>query len=195
MTESGPSILVLDSDRDERMLIASVLREAGFAVIAAADDCGASAAMSRQRFAAAVIALPEGEEIELLRQVRRRQPDLKALVVVDPAALRLVDEGCGTVVKRPFDPRQLLGCVFELVLRENASAPPHPHAAELGITAAKLACLQNRRTAAAAAGAGRLAQDLTRQIGEATATHRGLAAAITFGGHAATGSWGVTGPD
>ena len=47
----------------------------------------------------------------------------------------------------------------------------------------------------AAAGAGRLAPDLTRQIGEATATHRGLAAAITFGGHAATGSWGVTGPD
>ncbi len=189
MAESGPSILVVDGDGHERVLIASVLREAGFAVVAAADDLGAAAASGGERFAAAVIALPDGEGIEFLREARCRQPDLKALVIVEPAALRLVGEDCATIVKRPFDPRQLLGCVFELVLREDehASAPHHRHVAELGITAAKLACLHNRRVAAAAAGASRLAQDLTRQIGEATALHHGIAAAMTSDGQALIG--------
>jgi DNA-binding response OmpR family regulator len=176
MTQSGPRILVVDDEWDERMQIASVLREAGFEVVAAAQDCGASA-MADQRFAAAVIALPGDGGLEFLRAARRWQPGVKALIVVEPAALRLVDEDCGTLVKRPFDPRELLGCVFALVLRddEHGAALGYGHA-ELGIAAAKLACLNNRRDAAAAVGAELLAQDLTRQIGELTAMHRGLAA-------------------
>lgn len=187
MAESGPSILVVDADWDERMLIASVLREAGFDVVAAAPDRGISAAMSGKRFAASVIALPDGEGIEFLRRARRSQPGLKALVVVEPAALRLVDEECGTLVKRPFDLRELLGCVFELVLRGDEpaaepTAPRHSDAAEFGIAAAKLACLHNRRVAAAAVGASRLAQELTREIGETRAMHCPVAAALPFGG-------------
>ena len=177
MAQSGPRILVVDDEWDERMQIASVLREAGFEVVATTQDCGASTAISGENFAAAVIALPGDEGLEFLRDARRRQPGVKALIVVEPAALRLVDEDCGTLVKRPFDPRELLGCVFALVLREDehGAALGHGHA-ELGIAAAKLACLHNRRDAAAAVGAERLAHDLTRQIGEVTAAHRGLAA-------------------
>jgi two-component system OmpR family response regulator len=183
MTESGPSILVVDSDWDEGRLIAGVLREAGFEVETAADDAGAAAAMRDKCFAAAVIALPEGDGGALLRRARRRQPGLKALMIVEPAAMRLVHEDCATLVKRPFDPRELLGCVFALVLREDEQepAPAHGHAvAEFGIAAAKLVCLHNRRVAAAATGAHRLAQELTHQIGEMTAAHRGLGAA-SFG--------------
>ena len=55
--------------------------------------------------------------------------------------------------------------------------PRHGNAAELGIAAARLACLCNRRTVAAAAGAARLAQDLTRQIGEMRTTYRSLTGA------------------
>ena len=113
MTQNGPRILVVDDDWNERMQIASMLREAGFDVVSAAQDCGTSA-MADRRFAAAVIALPGDEGLEFLRDARRRQPGVKALIVVEPAALRLVDEDCGTLVKRPFDPRELLGCVFEI---------------------------------------------------------------------------------
>jgi hypothetical protein len=92
--------------------------------------------------------------------------------------MRSVDDDCATLIRRPFDPRQLLGCMFALVLREDeqpgAAGCGHA-AAEFGIAAAKLVCLQNRRIAAAAAGASRLAQDLTRQISETAALHRGLA--------------------
>ena len=74
----------------------------------------------------------------------------------------------------------MLGCVVELVLRTDdlaTPAPRHGAAAELGIAAARLACLYNRHSAAAATGAARLAHDLKQQIGEMRLTCRGLAAA------------------
>lgn len=179
MPGSTPSILVVDSDWDECATIASVLRQAGFAVVAAADR-GARTALDRERFAAAVIGLPDGKAVEFMRQARLRQPDLKVLLVVDVAAMEFVDQDRLTLVRRPFDPRELLGCLFELVLRHDADAadPHHGHAAEFGIAAAKLACLYNRRATAAASGARRLTQDLTRQIGETQTAHSGLAAAM-----------------
>ena len=180
MAGSGPTILVVDNDRDERLAIVAALRQAGFAV-AAVHQRHAGAALMRQRFAAAVIALPDGGA-GLLHRARRRQPGLPALIVVEPLATRLVDDDDDILVARPVDPRQLLAAAFELVLREDRDARRHhSHAAEFGITAAKLACLYSRHTAAAAAGANRLAQDLTRQIGEIRALHRGLAAAMSIG--------------
>src|SRR5271163_1931571 len=140
MAGSGPTILVVDSDWDERAAIAAALHEAGFAVVAAAHDRGARAAMMRERFAVAVIALPDGG-VEFLRRARRRQPGLEALISIEPAALRLVDPGDNTLLARPVDPRQLLGCAFELVLRKDGERASHQsHAAEFGIAAAKLAC-------------------------------------------------------
>jgi len=178
MGGTGPSILVVDDDWDERRFIAALLYEAGFGVLAMAADDGALAALGDRQFAAAVVALPNGEGGAFLRRARRRQPGLKGLIITDRAAMRLVDEDCATLIKRPFDPRQLLGGVFALVLREeeHPSATGHGHAAaEFGIAAAKLVCLQNRRAAAAAAGASRLAQELSRQISETAALHHTLA--------------------
>jgi len=197
MTDGAPSILVVDGERDERVLIARMLREAGFAVVEAAEASGAWPAMSRERFAAAIIALPDGEGSEFLRQARCRQPGLAALVVGGPAALQLIDEDCSTLMQRPLDLRRLLGCAFELVLRESAPESAHDNqhergpfrsdAAELGIASAELACLDTRRVAAAASGANRLAHDLMRQIGETRALCRRLAAAMTEGGLAPAG--------
>jgi DNA-binding response OmpR family regulator len=181
VTQNGPRILVVNDEWDERMMIASVLREAGFEVVATTQDGGVSTATSGGSFAAAVIALPDDDGVEFLRRARRRQPGLKALLVVEPAALRLAEEDCATLVKRPFDPRELLGCVFAVVLREDEqqAAPTHCHVAEFGIAAARLACLHNRRDAAAAVGAHHLALELTRQISESTAARSGPRAAAT----------------
>jgi DNA-binding response OmpR family regulator len=194
MAGIGPNILVVAGDDRERARIAAPISEAGFAVIAAAEPCGALEALRRQRFAAAVLAPQTDEGDDWLHQVRHRQPGIPAVLVLSSAALHLIDEEeDATIVKRPFDPRQLLGCVFELVLRDGGSVGAdvgagvsgsgsgsgngrHSRAAELGIAAAQLACLHYRRTAAAAAGRGWLAQDLTRQIGRARSAVRGLAA-------------------
>src|SRR6478672_943859 len=174
MAGKGPNILIIAADRHERVLIASTLREAGFTALTA--DTGRCGAVSRrQPVAAAVVALAEVEALAALAELRELQPGLPVVLVVDPAA-RAVEQDCTVLVKRPLDPRRLLGCVVELVLREDdvaASTPRHGTAAELGIAAARLACLCNRHSVAAAAGAARLAQDLTRQIGELRSTCRG----------------------
>jgi len=183
MAGERPTILVVDDDWDERVAIAAVLRDAGFAVVSAAHDRGVRALPAHEDFAAAIIALPEEDGVEFERHLRRHQPGLRALIVIEPAATRFVDADSDTLLTRPFDPGQLLGRVFELVLREaEESAPHHSHAAEFGIAAAKLACLDSRRTAAAAAGAQGLTQNLTRQIGETRAMRRDLAAAIAIAG-------------
>lgn len=151
MAANRPTILVVDDDWDERAVIASVLREVGFGVVAAAHDRGARAAMMRQGFAAAVIALRDGDGVGFLRHARRRQPGLKALIVIEPTATQFVDAEDDTVLPRPCDPRRLLGHVFRLVLYEDerGAAAYHSHAAEFAIAAAKLACLASRRAAAA----------------------------------------------
>src|SRR5437870_7241360 len=110
MAGERPTILVVDADWDERAVLASVLREAGFAVVTLADPCGAGAALRQAHFAAAVIAVPHGDAGDLVRQARRQQPGLKALIIGEPAALPFADDAGGTLVTRPFDPRQLLGC-------------------------------------------------------------------------------------
>lgn len=178
MIDGGPSILVVDGDWNQRSLLVSLLCEAGFAVTAVADEPGAMDALAQTRFAAAVVALRDGDGVSLLRRARRRQPGLKALLVVEPEALRMIDLDSTALVKRPFDTRQLLGCVFALVLHEDEQepTPADHHAAEFGIAAAKLVCLQNRRIAAAAAGAHRLAHELAQQI-EMASLGRGFAAA------------------
>ena len=179
MAGTGPSILVVATDRHEGTLIVSTLREAGFTALVA------DAALpfeNSQFFTAAVVAVDEADLGAALAAARALRPGLPAVIVIDPASARPVGENCAVLVKRPLDPRRLLGAVVELVLREDqatAPAPRHGHAAELGIAAARLACLCNRQTVAAAAGAARLAQDLSRQIGEMRSTCRGLAAAVS----------------
>jgi DNA-binding response OmpR family regulator len=183
MADTRPTILVVDDDPDERAAVGAVLRDAGFAVVATAHDRGARAAMMRKRFAAAIIALPEEDGLAFRRHARRRQPGLKALIIIEPAATRFFDHPDDTLLARPFDVRRLLGSIFELVLREGGDQTPHPSdAAELGIAAAKLACLDSRRIAAAAAGARVLARDLARQIGQTRASYREFVAAVATGG-------------
>lgn len=179
MAGSGPNILVIADDWHDRGLITSTLREAGFATVSATATSPA-AVLRRRRFAAAVVALAEEDAPGVVAELRLLQPGLPTVLIVDPAASRAHDEDWTVFVKRPLDPRQLLGSVVELVLCTDNSAAPAPRhgtAAELGIAAARLACLYNRHSVAAATGAARLAQDLKRQIGEVRSTCRGLAAA------------------
>lgn len=181
MAGSGPSILLIASDRDERILIAAMLRGAGFAAVRAAEDRAALSALQRERFAAAVVALPAGRGIDIVRAGLSEQPQLPALLVLETAAIPLVAEDGIAIIERPFDPRRLLGSLFELILRDadgRRTAPQRRHAAECGIAAAKLACLDQRHAIAAASGASRLAHDLARQIGETRAMRRRFVAAL-----------------
>ena len=183
MAGSGPSVLVVAGDPGERTRITALLRESGFAPVPTAEERDALMALRREPVAAAVVALPGTQGIELLRAARCCQPGLAALLVMGPGAMP-DDEERAAIVERPFESRRLLGRLIELILSETAghSAPQeHRRAAEYGIAAAKLACLYRRQATAAASGMPRLAHDLTRQIGETWAVHRMLAAALPVG--------------
>jgi DNA-binding response OmpR family regulator len=186
MPGNEPNILVVAADSRERGRLAATISDAGFAVFAVAEPSGALAAFDEQDFAAAVLAPQTDDGTALLREARRRQPGLPTVLVLPPAALRLVEADGATIVKRPLDPRQVLGCVFEIVLRDAPpGCAPHSRAAELGIAAAQLACLDNRRTTAAASGQGCLERRLTRQIGHVRDACRSLTDAAA-GGEAAS---------
>lgn len=185
MPEPRPSALVISDDGIQRELIAATLAEAGFAV-AASDGEAAVAMIAAAPVEVAVIAarLRGGRGgAEVIGRARRHHPALKALFVTDTAGACVADGADGDAVcvlaaDRPSDQRRLLGCLYDLLLRDAGSqAEGRRHcAAEFGIAAARIACLQSRCAAAASAGAKALARDLARQIEAAQATLRALAA-------------------
>ena len=187
MAGMGPNVLVVDRDREERGAITALLRDAGFAVVPVAAERGALTALRRRRFAAAVVAPWAGDSIDWIACLRRPQLDMRALLVAGTAVPPRVNAACGSIVRRPFDPHQLLGCVFELVMRDPAPAvaTPDTDVAELVIAAAMVACLCNRRAIASAAGANRLARELTRQIDEMRTNCGSVARAAAINGPAA----------
>lgn len=175
MASCGPNLLVVADDAAECALISETLAEAGFGIVAAADATSATIALRRQPVAAAVCAQREDQCAELLPAMRRQEPDLPVLCVLDPAEADIAGDKAAVLVRRPLDPGAVLAAVYELMTGETAVSASDDDAAERGIAAAQLACLDNRRIAAAASGASRLAGDLAREIGRRRAAAvRGL---------------------
>ena len=114
-------VLVVDDDEGVRELVETLLSDAGFAVASANDGTTALEIFERQAVDLAVVdmRLPGGlNGLETVRRARARQPDLKALFIsgVDPIPSRR-DPDREDFVSKPFSGHELLGCVFELLLR------------------------------------------------------------------------------
>lgn len=115
-------VLVIDDNEERRRLVAGLLGEEGFAVTAVADGFSAVRLAAEQRFALALVAmaLPGAlDGAKTVRQLRARQPQLKALFLGEAAQWL----GCPVgerddFIAAPFRRRDLLGCVFELLQRE-----------------------------------------------------------------------------
>ena len=114
-------VLVVDEDEGVRELVETLLSDAGFAVASANDGTTALEIFERQAVDLAVVdmRLPGGlNGLETVRRARARHPDLKALFIsgVDPIPSRR-DPDREDFVSKPFSGHELLGCVFELLLR------------------------------------------------------------------------------
>ncbi len=124
-------ILVVDSDQTARALIEQTLVDQGFAVAAVADGNAALRQIATRPFAVvtAEIVLPGTiDALTTLRQARALQPRLKCLFTsrFAPSPPWCSDE-LDEFIAKPFHPRELLGCVFELIERD---AAPRKAAAE-----------------------------------------------------------------
>ena len=122
MYPEGKQILVIDDDTRRRQLIERILIEEGFAVTAVAQGFSAIRAAASVRFALAIVAVSLPGTLDgpaTMRQLRGRQPWLKALFTGDDAQWPRRPEGiCDDFIPFPFHRRDLLGCVFELLQRE-----------------------------------------------------------------------------
>ena len=125
MYPQGMHLLLIDGDAERRHHCERVLAEEGFAVAAVAEGFSAIRAAARGRFALAVIAvdLPGTlDGVATLRQLRARQPSLRALFTGDPAARPpRLDSDRDDFIGAAFHPHELRGCVFELLQRETLS--------------------------------------------------------------------------
>jgi two-component system, OmpR family, phosphate regulon response regulator OmpR len=122
MYPEGKQILVIDDDARRRQLIERILTEEGFAVTAVAQGFSAIRAAAGGPFALAITAVNLPGTLDganTMRQLRARQPSLKALFTGDVAqSPRRPDRSCDDFIPSPFHRRDLLGCVFELLQRE-----------------------------------------------------------------------------
>jgi len=122
MYPEGKQILVIDDDTRRLQLIERILVEEGFAITAVAQGFSAIRAAASGSFALAIVAVDLPGTLDgaaTLRQIRARQPSLKALFTGDVArSPRRPDRSCDDFIPSPFHRRDLLGCVFELLQRE-----------------------------------------------------------------------------
>ena|SRR6266536_2205575 len=124
MYPEGQQILVIDDDERRRELIERILIDEGFAVTAVAQGFSAVRTAASRRFSLAIAAVNLPGTLDgptTMRQLRGRQPRLKALFTGDVAQWsRRPDRICDDFIAFPFHRRDLLGCVFELLQREIA---------------------------------------------------------------------------
>lgn len=121
MYPDGRPILIIDDAARRRELSERVLSEAGFAVTAVPEGFSAIRTASSQQFALAIAALELPGALDGLatvHQIRVRQPWLKVLFTGDVGRFPWHrNRDCDDFIAAPFDRRDLLGCVFELLQR------------------------------------------------------------------------------
>jgi len=174
MFDTRPYALIVDRDEESRARITAALRESGFVVAAFRDSRGALAALAARPVDIAVIAgqFAEGEDaLAAARQMRHCQPGGKMLFAGTADALPPAPgPNSGHAVTRPFDKRRLLSAVLELLARDGDVALRRDEA-ELGLMAARLACLRSRQTGIEGCAT---AHDVAHQIADAMAARQAL---------------------
>jgi DNA-binding response OmpR family regulator len=116
-------VLVIDDEKQVRELVEMILADAGFSVTAANDGEAALGIFETHAVDLAVvdIRLPGGlDGPETIRRARAKHPGLKVIFTsgAEPPPGRC-DPDRDDFVTKPFRERELLGCVFELLLRNN----------------------------------------------------------------------------
>ena len=172
MFDTRPYALIVDRDEESRARITALLRESGFVVAAFREIRGALAALAARPADLAVIVgqLADGADaLAAARQLRHCRPGGKVLFAGPAEAMPAApDADSGLAVTRPFDKRRFLSAMLELLARGGDAAARRDEA-EMGLLAARLACLRSRYPGVeGGAGVG----DLASQIEAALAARR-----------------------
>jgi signal transduction histidine kinase/ActR/RegA family two-component response regulator len=125
----GLRILVVDDDPDGRDLAGAILAERGADIVVADGYAGALREIDRASFDLMVcdIAMPERDGYDVIRDVRKRTPDLPAIALTaftnEENEKRALSAGFQLHLTRPVDPARLVRAAADLARardRENA---------------------------------------------------------------------------
>jgi CheY-like chemotaxis protein/anti-sigma regulatory factor (Ser/Thr protein kinase) len=117
MSESAPSILVVEDDRATGYLARGLLSAAGYAVTLAPDAEAAMAAARGARFDLALVdvQLPGMSGLELMGRLRQALPGVRVVIMTSDDApetlLRAVAEQADRFIVKPFGPATLTAAV------------------------------------------------------------------------------------
>ncbi len=123
------SVLVVEDEAAIADVVDFALRKAGFEVLRAATLAAAREHLTRRivGFVILDLGLPDGDGLDLCREVRRRSPALPVLVLTcrDEEVDRVVglETGADDYVVKPFSTRELVARVRAILRRAGADAP------------------------------------------------------------------------
>ena len=108
------SVLVVDDDSGVRKVLSSILSEKGYLVVTVENGKQALKASEKEYFDVALIdiELPDIKGVELLQELKERQPEMIKIIVTGfPSidnAMKAINEGAEGYVLKPFDVEKLL---------------------------------------------------------------------------------------
>jgi DNA-binding response OmpR family regulator len=117
-------ILVIDDDEMLRRAVRVVLELAGYNVIEAADG-EAGLRLHREQGAEVVLVdifMPQRDGLEFIRQLRAEVPQARVIAMSGGGQIGRIDMlraaaifGASRTLRKPFEPRELLGAIGELL--------------------------------------------------------------------------------
>jgi two-component system torCAD operon response regulator TorR len=112
-------ILLLEDELAQRLLLAAYLRQAGFQVQEAATLAEARALAAREapHLALVDLNLPDGDGLGLARELRRLNLPVVILTCRAEDRVRALEGSADDFLDKPFDPRELLARVRNLLRR------------------------------------------------------------------------------
>jgi two-component system cell cycle sensor histidine kinase/response regulator CckA len=121
------TVLVVEDNARLREVTSKILRGQGYEVIEARGGIEAlklaSGRGARVDLLVADLALPDGSGSTLARRLRRRQPQMKVLLMSGYAPPGAPDDSC-TFLPKPFRPSELVSCVERMLALEGGAREP-----------------------------------------------------------------------
>ena len=116
---SAGSVLVVDDDPDIRQFVETVLVDEGIEAVVVPDGGEALRRLGHRPFDLLLtdVRMPGMDGFELVRRARESYPDLRVLFMSGYSREYRIDPHRDDFVAKPFRPRELLGCVYELLRR------------------------------------------------------------------------------
>ena len=114
-------LLLLDDDPSMQRLIATLLTREGYRVDVVSEAAQATAQIARRKYAALLLDVmtPTEGGLTVIRHLRESQPELLRRVMLVTASpdslLRSVASDVATVIRKPFQPAELIATVARVV--------------------------------------------------------------------------------